>query len=193
VVDFWLNPVTGAMLALASNDVAGNSETLSSSNDPGSRWTTLTAPPFIFTGAAIFVQQPFTDQSWHICASRLNFMGRDDSQGTSTADSFVCTRDGGAHWTTTQMNQPVNLGCESDAGPCYTLVGIADDGAVLLTTSTGLERIVPGVTGVQSLGPAPNPGDMIYVDGSGAGALWSIPASDSTAAPPGRIYTAQYV
>ena len=62
----------------------------------------------------------------------------------------------------------------------------------------GLERVIPGVTGMQSLGPpqAPNLGVMTYVDGGGAGALWSIwspPGGSSTSVPPSPIYTASYV
>ena len=112
---------------------------------------------------------------------------------TSNADSLVCTGDGGTHWTTTQVNQPNNLGSGPGAGPGYTLVGIADDGAVLLTTSGGLERVVAGAPGMQSLGPVPNLGLMTYVDGGGSGGLWSIPGSNDTTAAPGRIYTALYV
>jgi hypothetical protein len=192
VGEFWLNPVTGAMLAMATNNVLGSRETFLSSNDPGTRWTTLTMPTFVSTSYNITVQQPYTNQPWHICGGNANYVVTNSNQGTPNADILVCTGDGGAHWTTTQLDQPNYSGSGPGAGPSYTLVGIADDGAVLLMTATGLERVVPGVPGMQSLGPAPNLGIMTYVDGGGAGALWSTPGN-STSAPPGRIYIAQYV
>ena len=207
VAQFWLNPVTGAMLAMAANNMGGSRVTFLSSNEPGSSWTTLTVPPFVSTGYDIAVQQPFTDQPWRICGGDPTYPSPPNPKSlpiptmepNPNADSLVCTRDGGAHWTTTQMNQPHYSGSGPGAGPSYTLVGIADDGAVLLTTASGLERVVPGVPGMQSLGPAPmapNPGVMTYVDGGGAGALWSVwspPGGNSSSVPLSPIYTASYV
>jgi hypothetical protein len=75
-----------------------------------------------------------------------------------------------------------------NSGANYGLVGIADDGSVLLTTPSGLERVVPGVSGMQPLGPMPNGGLMTYVVGDGAGALWSAPQQNYTDPDPqGRI------
>ena len=207
VAEFWLNPVTGAMLARAANNWAGSSQTFLSSNDPGSKWTTLTVPPFVSTGYDIAVQQPFTARPWRICGGDPTFPSPPNPKSlpiptmtpNPNADSLVCTGDGGAHWTTTPMNQPNYSGSGPGVGPSYTLVGIADDGAVLLTTASGLERVVPGVAGMKSLGPvpmAPNLGAMTYVDGGGSGALWSIwspPGGDSSSVPPSPIYTASYV
>jgi hypothetical protein len=195
VAQFWLNPVTGAMLAIAANNMAGSKETFLSSKDPGSSWTTLTVPPLVSTGYDFTVQQPFADQPWRICAGTASYPGTAINGETSTGDILVCTVDGGAHWKTTQMDQSNNPGTELS----YTLVGIADDGAVLLMTTVGLKRVVPGVNGMQSLGPAPmapNLGAMTYVDGGGSGALWSIwspPGGDTSSVPPSPIYTARYV
>jgi hypothetical protein len=75
----------------------------------------------------------------------------------------------------------------------FTLIGIADDGSALLTTPNGLERVVPGVAGMQSLGQAPSGGLMTYIDGGGAGALWSAPQQGYTDPDAlGRIFTALY-
>ncbi len=75
----------------------------------------------------------------------------------------------------------------------YTLVVIADDGLALLSTPARLERVVPGVSGIQRLGPAPNGGLMSYVDGNGAESLWSAPQSGFTDPDSqGRIFTAPY-
>jgi hypothetical protein len=200
VAEFWLNPVTGAMLALASNNMGGSPETFLSSNDPGSKWTTLTVPQFVATSYNLVVQQPYTAQPWRICAGKANYyVSTGGNQGNPNTDNLVCTTDGGAHWTTTPIDQSNNPSSGPGTGPSYTLVGIADDGAVLLTTATGLERVVPGVPGVQSLGPAPmapNLGAMTYVDGGGTGAIWSIwypPGDASNTVPPSPIYTAQYL
>jgi hypothetical protein len=77
--------------------------------------------------------------------------------------------------------------------PNYTLVTIADDGDLLFSNGPTLERFAIGSGGVESLGPVPNAGFILYTSGGGAGMLWAGPAGYySDADPQGRIFTVSY-
>lgn len=189
VYNFWLNPISGALLVMTSNGFI-NQQTFLTSTDGGAKWTTLAAPPFPFETYDIAVQQPFTAQPWRICGGDPASETIGGVQQNTHMDELACTPDGGAHWVTYHLNVPNTLG---GANPDYTLVGIADDGALLLTTPSGLARYTDGSPSMQALGPAPNGGLTQYAAGQGAGALWSAPEG-GYANPDSqqRIFTGSY-
>lgn len=189
VYNFWLNPISGALLVMTS-DGGINQQTFLTSTNGGASWTTLAAPPFPFAIYDIAVQQPFTDQPWRICGGDPSSETIRGVQQNTHMDELTCTPDGGAHWVTYHLNVPNTLG---GTNPDYTLVAIADDGAVLMTTPSGLERYADGASSAQALGPAPNGGLTQYAAGQGAGALWSAPVGGyANPDPQGRIFTARY-
>lgn len=190
ITGFWLNPFTGALLVTTS--LGGyNQVTCESSTNDGASWSILPAPPFPFAFYDFVVQQPFTDQPWAICGGDPSSMFLHGVQQNPYMDTLACTSDSGAHWETHQLNVPNDRGGEPDTGANYTLVGVADDGAALLTTPAGLERVISGSAGAQALGSAPNAGQLLYTAGGGAGALWSGP-QPGYPDPQGRIFTASY-
>jgi hypothetical protein len=191
---FWLNPVTGALLVMHSSDT-GYLETLQTSTDGGRTWTILAPPHIPVVLDDIAVQQPFTDQPWQICGGDPTTGVNENGvqQNPHNMDTLACTADGGAHWMTYQLAVPNDLGGGVDTGANYTLVGIADDGAVLLKTPGGLERIVRGGARAQALGAVPNGGELLYAAGGGTGVLWSAPQDGYTDPDAqGRIFTASY-
>lgn len=177
----WVNPYTDSLLLVSLSNA------FSISNDGGAHWSVAAQPPFLFSKVA--VQQPFTDQPWRIC-------GADPSATTGTGqpnpniDTLACSSDGGVHWSMRRLNVPNDL----NRGAQYILVGIADDGAVLLTTPSGLERVGDGVNRMQLLGYLPTGNVLLYAAGSGSGTLWSIARrSDSSSSElQGPIFTASY-
>lgn len=178
---FWVNPSNRNLL------VAVPGWGFRTSTDGGVHWTMTTESPFPFHDVA--VQQPFTDQSWRIC-------GGDPSATTATGqpnpniDILTCSSDGGIHWTAHHLSVPNDLGGEAH----YTLVGIADDGAALLATPRGLERVVDGVDSMQPLGSLPTSDVLLYAAGGGSGTLWSVSQSDFPSSNlQGPIFTARYV
>ena len=187
VTDFWLNPFNGDLLVLA------NEASFLTSTDGGSTWTALAAHPISFAFYDIVVQQPFTDQPWSICGGDPagNFMN--GVQQNKDMDSLACTADSGTHWRRYHLNVPNTRGGAADTGANYTLVGIADDGSVLLTTPAGLARVTTRSAAMQALGPAPNAGLLVYAAGNGAGVLWAAPQGGYTDPDPqGHIFTARY-
>lgn len=190
--DFWLNPVTGALLVMSTTGWY-NQEAFQTSFDGGRTWTELAAPPFPFAVYDIAVQQPFTDQPWQICGGDPSSRIENGVQQNPHMDALACTSDGGAHWAIHQLAVANDRGSGANTGANYTLVGIADDGAALVTTPAGLARIVNGTAGAQALGLAPNAGLLIYAAGGGAGVLWSAPQGGYTDPDAqGRILTASY-
>lgn len=178
---FWVNPSNRDLL------VAVPGWGFRTSTDGGIHWTVSTESPFPFHVVA--VQQPFTDQPWRIC-------GGDPSAFTATGqpnpniDTLACSSDGGVHWAAHHLSVPNDLGGEAH----YTLVGIADDGAALLTTPRGLERLVDGVDSMQPLGTVPTSDVLLYAAGGGSGTLWSVSQSNfPDSAMQGPIFTARYV
>lgn len=176
----WVNPYNGTLLLESLADA------FSISTDGGVHWSVATQSPFPFS--VVEVQQPFTDQPWRIC-------GGDPSatvgagQPNPNIDTLACSSDGGIHWTMHHLSVPNDLGGEAH----YILVGIADDGAALLTTPSGLERVVDGVDGMQPLGPVPTSDVLLYAAGRGSGTLWSVSQNDSLNAElQSPIFTAKY-
>lgn len=189
VYNFWLNPISGALLVMTS-DGGIDQQTFLTSTDGGDHWTTLAAPPFPIETYDIVVQQPFTAQPWRICGGAPYSETIRGVQQNKHMDELACTLDSGAHWVTYHLDVPTR----PDSGtPEYTLVGIADDGAVLLTTPAGLARYTDGSPSMQALGPAPNGGFTQYAAGQGAGVLWSAPVGGyANPDPQQHIFTASY-
>ena len=200
ITAFWLNPSTGALLILTTTHVMYQ-ETFLTSVNGGESWSTVPAPPFPFFLDDIVVQQPYTNQPWHICGSQAGTSN--GVQPNPYIDDVACTADGGAHWQTQRLSPPANAANIPGVGPLYTLVGIADDGSLLLFFPDAgyelpempgeLERVVSSVSGAQSLGRAPNGGLLTYSAGGGGGVLWFAP-QDYYPDPDlqGRIFTASY-
>jgi hypothetical protein len=186
VLAFWLNPLSGALLVMNTNSVF-NDEHFWSSTDV-THWTQLNAPPFPFAVFDIVVQQPFTNAPWRICGGDSSNWYVNGQSNTHIKD-IACTVDGGAHWIMCHLDFTLN-----GAGlPDYTLVTIADDGDLLFTTSSGLERFAIGPGGVDSLGPVPNAGAAVYAASGGNGVLWAGPANNfQDPDAQGRVFTASY-
>jgi hypothetical protein len=187
VMGLWQNPYNGALLVETSNSFIRDEHFWSSSN--GTQWTALPAPPFPFAVYSFVVQQPFTDAPWRICGGDPAAFGTIGQNANTHIDDLACTADSGAHWVTRHIDFATGGG---DL-PGYTLVTIADDGGLLFDNGPTLERFAIGTGGVESLGPVPNAGFILYASGGGAGMLWAGPADNyPDADPQGRIYTANY-
>jgi hypothetical protein len=202
ITAFWLNPYNGSLLLMTTTSVVDQESFLSSVNGGGS-WGTVREPPFPFAFYDIAVQQPITDQPWRICGGDTSSMISGGVQQNTHMDDVACTSDGGAHWMTHQLRLSANGVLGPGGAPYYTLVGIADDGSLLLfipdpgydlpVMPGELERVVSGVSGVQSLGHAPSGGLMTYSAGGGNGVLWSAPQGGYTDPDSqGRLFTASY-
>jgi hypothetical protein len=102
---FWLNPSTGALLAVSTNTTAayeslqsfssvGLPQRLWTSTDGGQTWTEITYPGF---GAeTVAVQPPPSGQSWHLCVTNwVVWVPLDAMNGNNL---LACTSDGGATW-----------------------------------------------------------------------------------------------
>jgi hypothetical protein len=187
VMQLWLNPYNGALLVETSNSYFNDEHFWVSST--GTRWTALPAPPFPFAVGSFVVQQPFTAAPWHICGGDPAAFGTIGQNANTHSDDLACTADSGAHWVTRHIDFATHDGDLPD----YTLVTIADDGGLLFSNGPTLERFAIGTDGVESLGPVPNAGLILYASGGGAGMLWAGPAdSYPDADPQGRIFTASY-
>jgi hypothetical protein len=193
VYDFWLNPVSGALLGKAGPTQPGiAADPFATSTDGGQAWTPLPGTPALGNYDVYVVQDPAVGQPWTVC--RVG--------GTPTPSVMVtCTTDGGLTWVTRSVPQFYPL-----------VVGIANDGSLLeaaANSPSGLPcrvyRLVPGATTWESLGQLPVEGEpqclgITYVAGSGRGALWYLPlanlgAVDVPDPTPGQrlIYSAAYV
>lgn len=187
ITGFWLNPVTGGLLIKSPGGADTTPEVFETSTAGGTDWRVLPSLPFFFNDIA--VQQPFTDQPWQICGGDPISNVVHGVQQNQHTDTLACTADSGAHWEMHQLDVPN----DPNNGANYTLVGITDDGSALLTTPTGLRRVVNGVAWTQLLGPAPNAGLVMYASGEGIGVLWNAPQNGySDPDPQGRIFTVAY-
>jgi photosystem II stability/assembly factor-like uncharacterized protein len=163
---FWINPGNGALL------LQTYTSGLWTSTDGGATWEQMGIPASSVVD--YMVQQPPTDQAWHLCAEYY----------TSTG-SLICTADGGHAWY-----QP-------PAAPFWQMAGIASDGALLVYDEGFMVYRLPvGATRWQKLGAAPHTGCCVhYVPASAGGMLWMFPAeSDGAGAPPDprAIFSARY-
>jgi hypothetical protein len=186
-MSLWLNPYNGALLVETSNSFFNDEHFWSSSN--GTQWTALPAPPFPFAVDSFVVQQPFTDAPWRICGGDPAAYGTIGQNANTHIDDLACTADSGAHWVT----RHIDFATSGGNLPGYTLVTIANDGGLLFSDGPNLKRFAIGTGGIESLGPVPNAGLILYASGDGAGMLWAGPADyypDSD--PQGRIFTASY-
>jgi hypothetical protein len=187
VMGLWLNPYNGALLVETSNSYFNDEHFWSSSN--GTQWTALPAPPFPFDVGSFVVQQPFTAAPWRICGGDPAAFGTIGQNANTHIDDLACTADSGAHWVTRHTDFATHGGDLPD----YTLVTIADDGGLLFTNGPTLDRFAIGSGDVESLGPLPNAGLILYASGGGAGRLWAGPAGGyPDADTQGRIFTASY-
>jgi hypothetical protein len=198
VAGFWLNPFNGGLLALTSTGYF-QSQLLWTTSDGGQHWSQVYDSPFPFDVYNIVVQQPFTDQPWRICGADPATWYINGQHNTHTHD-VACTPDGGFTWVTRHMDVPDN----ADGSAAYGLVGIADDGSVLVVVPSGLARFTLNASRLDLLGPVPDAGrvgyglnttagTVGYAAGMGIGMLWAGPIDDfSDDDPQGHIFTASY-
>jgi hypothetical protein len=186
---FWINPVTGAILAL-TQEGSFDADIFWLTRDTGQHWTRLADPPFPIELDDPAVQTPFANQPWHICGANPS-PTYDTGDPNPHTDDLACTTDGGATW---QVRHIAGL-------PTFDFIALADDGALLLEqgfgsgqSSVNLYRLAPGQTAPDPLGPVPPSIPASYAPGSGAGMLWALPRYPTS--PPGnapdRIITATY-
>lgn len=172
VTRFWVNPVTGALLADTLVD-PGTAEKLLTSNDNGKTWNTVTWPASYSTPTShiFIVQMPIASGFWSICDTQ--YTGR-------TTITLACTWDSGKTWSKSELalvpSQP------------FQDIAIANDGSLLSVTfdintsiqAQGIQRLAPGKKTWESLGPLPNLtyptyNKFQYQPGNGTGYLWFIP------------------
>jgi hypothetical protein len=188
VTDFRVNPFNGDLLMVTSTGWI-NSEQVWVSADAGQQWAPMQQPPFPFGPEGLAIQQPYTDQPWHVCGADPSNWYINGQHNPHTHD-IECTGDGGATWVIQHLDVPNDPGT---GYPAYSLVAIADDGSVLGRTPAGLVRFTLGSTGLEPLGPVPQAGALAYAAGMGAGVLWSGPFDNAeNTDPQGRIFNASY-
>lgn len=185
VTRFWLNPYDGRMLTLTSNGYY-NSANFWTTPSPGQRWSSVSEQPYPFASYSIVVQQPYTAAPWTICGADPSDWF-DGTQHNPHMHDIACTTDSGSTWHTIHLDEPT----VTNDQPEYTLLAVADDGSVLLRSTSGIARLVPPSAQIAALGVSPQAGDLEYGAGSGAGMLWaaSYPTDPN---PQGQIYTAAY-
>jgi photosystem II stability/assembly factor-like uncharacterized protein len=168
--DFWLNPITGALL------VAANS-TLFSSVDGGATWVQL--PARSSAGILWLVQPPRGSAPWQIC-------------GALQANTLTCSGDAGQTWA---ARPALNLAQDSPKGFEYvapvSFFALASDGAVLAGVTADqrpahLYRLPAGASVWQDVGPMQTYYDSgpTYAPTSTSGALWLRSSQVFTAAYP---------
>ncbi|HEX9038493.1 MAG TPA: hypothetical protein VF808_16035 [Ktedonobacterales bacterium] len=190
VLDYTLDPTTGALLVAAS-DMNGQSSRLWSSADTGQHWRELPMPAGGGTGfMQLWLPHPPGAAPKRICGTPMS-----SASGTSDASgaSVVCSAAGGATWT-----HPIAFPYADQYSPGR----LAPDGALLITGSgtdaqgnpiggAALYRLPAGATRWQTLGPVPEPG-VFCVAGPGGGILWALPVNSPGSDAQGRIFTAVY-
>jgi hypothetical protein len=181
VVDYTLDPTTGALLVVTS-DTNGSRFRLWSSTDTGQHWRELPLPAGGGTGfMQLLLPSPAGDAPRRVC-------------GVPAADngtSVVCCADGGTTWT-----PPIAFLAEEDI-----LDAFATDGALLMTgpgsdaqgngVGTVLYRLPAGATTWQTLGPAPE-AIVVRVSGPGTGVLWALPFNPPASDAQEQLFTADY-
>lgn len=206
VAGFWLQPDSPSILAVLSGGAYGFTPTqLWSSPDDGATWRRLDVPAVLPTytparfrvdyggNGGIFVSAR-SGQPWRICVANI-------SAQNPASNSLTCTADGGRTW---QPRPLLNLFPIADGLPSHGLpIGIADDGAFLVTAETAednggsllytLFRLPAGADRWQPLGRLPQ-FFVTYCPGGGTtlGTLWATSAPGINPDPRGRIYTADY-
>jgi hypothetical protein len=182
--DYRLNPTTGALL-LVTSDNSGQSYRLWSSGDTGQHWRELPMLAGYGDGfPQLWLPQPSGAAPERVCAAPAS---------GPTGTSVACSADGGLTWS-----HPVEFPYTNQRG----FGALAPDGALLFTGSgtdaqgnatrdTVLYRLQPGATRWQALGPAPAPG-VVSVAGPGTGMLWALPIDQPGSGAQGQIFTAVY-
>ncbi len=193
---FWLNPISGELLAETSTPYYGglilpNDRRLTlhlwRSTDAGQHWMRLNDAPQYTDPSGYLVQQPIGTLPWQICTYSF---------------PLICSSDGGETWSQHIQHDTRTL----------AIIGIAPDGSVLgvvavgaVDTGTGSQttpqadsarkevlRLPPNADVWQSLGelPVPYSGVPDYIAGvqrsNGVLWVWGIGASGANA------YTATY-
>jgi len=187
VLDFWLHPDDGVVIAeTADNEQAHN---LWLSRDRGRNWTLLSAPDF----DAVVAQQPQAGRPWMLCGAAYH-PGYEQAPDATPPDHVACSTDEGRTWVTRPLPDlpapaPAPTATPSTAGAGafldVHLVGITGSGALLLAddragptflyslpagadASNAWQTLgtVPGGTTNVTFGPGPNPGEVV---------LWALP------------------
>jgi photosystem II stability/assembly factor-like uncharacterized protein len=161
VADFWIDPTTGEMLA--AGQTPNSLGHMWQSDNGGISWTRLSPLPPFTTGSFV-VRPPHNGRSWQICViSPTDII-------SSLPFNPICSDDGGHSWKTLAPLQK--------SGASYELLGIGDDGSVLVDTrqlspsSITLYRLPPGATSWQSIGQTPESDFIAYSPNPGV--FWSI-------------------
>lgn len=160
-VGFWVNPTTGALLAVTYNSTRTGGQWLSV--DHGANWREVVLPPSPIsevgetgswvTGASLWVQQPAIGQEFRLCAWF--------SERGTAATTFYCSQDSGRTWTRRPAPQ---------SGISLPAILLAD-GSILTQRYTGYYLNAGDATGLPAsrfLGRNPFAG-MISVISSGLG------------------------
>jgi hypothetical protein len=185
IVRFWLNPFSGALLAQTSDEIEYQ-DAFWTSSGPGQPWRGISAPPYPFDNDNIIVQQPYTAAPWVFCgADPANWF--DGKQYNPHPHDIECSRDSGATWHVLHLDESN----DQNNQPEYTLLAVADDGAVLLRSGTDVARVVLPSARIELMGTYPQAGALVYVAGGGVGALWCGPFLGYPD-PQGGLYTAAY-
>ncbi len=216
---FWVNPATGGLL-LATHSLI-NTESISfwAADAHGSDWRNVGQSPKGSVAAT-----PTSDGHWSICtlaAGASADLQHPDFRShvyCGTVTSGWSERPGldiprtGASGTTPGTTPSACAGCGQASGSlpygAMTLVGMANDGAVLATvddrfdakgdtTRTSLYRLPAGSSRWQGSGGLPGnvtPGDVIvtYAPRPGGGIFWSTPMQALDNQLAGAVYTASY-
>lgn len=175
VRDYWLDPLTGNMLAKTASALTLSVD-LYSSDDGGATWRDLHTP----SANDYVVRQPYAaTAAWEMCGLRV-------SAGTSLPGwpkAPICSVDSGESWTSRSAASPEDVNA----------FALANDGAILAGDSHAVFRALPTGGAWNSLGTAPASGAFLYLyqPGTGVGVIWAIPQSQ-VVGPVTRVYIASY-
>lgn len=184
VAHIWLDPATGALLALGDNkqDHSGSTTTghLWQTRDSGAHWTELAPAPTISYGA-VFAQPPAAGHSWQICGQRY-----DDTAGNVHPYTLECSVDGGQSWQQRPLLEHTSNGLFITS---MNLIGLAHDGTVIENVDSPAPATLYSATAAstwRSLGAIPA-NNVAFSDDGKRGMLWdygAIPAPLFTVAYP---------
>lgn len=209
---FWLNPNTGKILVQAISMAGDGVMSLWTADGKSANWRKLDIP-FPFSDIAVASLTP-EGQDWNICALRTDMGGQ--AQVAGNYSSVACGPDARGDWVIRRgigfprwpggaTPTPCD-GCNQTQNTALagtiTLVGIANDGALLATaedrfdakgqaTRTSLYRLRVGASVWQSGGALPT-ATALYTPRIGGGMLWSMPLEVGVGGASGPVFTANY-
>jgi hypothetical protein len=186
IASFWLNPSSGALLALAGMN-SSSLQQFYGSDDQGATWTAIPTGTGTETGQSNWsVAAPQVGQPWHLCRVPVAVSSppvHGDQPGTVS-----CSIDGGQTWTSPQPEFVYSVAFNPKAGGFWVIAvanefAVTVDGAVL-AAGDRVYRLTPGATVWQDLGLIPGttagyppgaylvPGAPTYYPTPAGGVLW---------------------